>query len=209
MDRTSPLLELLRLGATMSRLMIDVDDTIADTQKLLIEKINPLTDHRYSFEGMTRGHRENAAEFDEWNDHVRRLLKMPNDIALIKPSAGAQPAFERLFHHDFDPDITTARKAPLFDCTDQWLKEYHFWPFVNEIHRRRDNERGVEFKCRIAREYQFAAAFDDTADVVEALSRFVPVVYLINKPWNVDTDFPSNVIRVKSFAEGVDRLLSS
>lgn len=193
----------------MPDVLIDVDDTVAETQVFLLEKINALTGGSFVFEGMTRAHRENAPEHREWNENVWALMKQPDEWAVIEPSPGAVEGFEQLLVHDVIPHIVTARKSPLFKTTDAWLRRFGFWFKGLNVHRRRDNERGVEFKCRVADEVGFDAAFEDTLDVALELAKHVRVVYLIDKPWNVFDDLPANIIRVGSFADGVHRYINA
>jgi uncharacterized HAD superfamily protein len=191
----------------MADVLIDVDDTVAETQVFLLEKINALTDGSFTFEGMTRAHRENAPEHKIWNENVWELMRQPDEWAIIEPSPGAVEGFEELIGHGDTPHIVTARKSQLFKTTDAWLKRFGFWFSGIKVHRRRDNERGVEFKCRVADEIGFAAAFEDTLDVALELAKHVKTVYLIDKPWNRFDDLPTNVVRVASFADGVQRYI--
>jgi uncharacterized HAD superfamily protein len=191
----------------MSDVLVDVDDTVADTQLFLIDKINGLTGGSYEFDSMTRGHRENAAEHREWNENVWALMKQAHEWSVINPSDGAAEAFIRLVHEGVTPHIVTARKSHLFEVTDRWLQEHGFYFHGIQVHRRGDAERGSEFKCRVAEEVGFDAAFEDTLDVALDLSDYVETIYLIDKPWNRIDDLPENIVRVESFSAGVDRFL--
>lgn len=195
----------------MTDVLVDVDDTVAETQHFLIEKINGLLGGHYTFESMTRGHRENDPEFQEWNENVWALMKQPDEWELIEPSPGAVEGFEQLLENDVKPHIVTARKSGLFAVTDRWLKRFGFYFAGIEVHRRGDNERGGEFKCRVADEVGFDAAFEDTLDVALELAKHVNTVYLIDKPWNVFPEdlTPPNIVRVGSFADGVERYLDA
>lgn len=192
----------------MADVLIDVDDTVAETQVFLLEKINNLSGGSFTFEGMTRAHRENAPEHDDWNQAVWALMKQPDEWIVIKPSPGAVDAVGRLRGAGVRNHIVTARKSHMFSVTDRWLREHEFDPCIFKVHRRGDAEEGAEFKCRVADEVGFDAAFEDTLDVALELSKHVPKVFLIDKPWNRNHDLPTNVIRVGSFAEGVERFLS-
>lgn len=193
----------------MADVLIDVDDTVAETQVFLLEKINALTGGSFAFEGMTRAHRENAPEHKTWNENVWALMKQPDEWEVIEPSPGAVDAFLDLVHEGVIPHIVTARKSPMFKVTDRWLKANGFWNYDLKVHRRRDTEKGWAFKCRVADEVGFDAAFEDTLDVALELAKHVKTVYLINKPWNVFDELPSNIVRVDSFAYGVEYYLDS
>ena len=188
--------------------LIDVDDTVAETQVFLLEKINALTGGSFAFEGMTRAHRESDTEHPEWKQHVWDLMAQPDEWAVIEPSPGAVDAFLELVHEGVIPHIVTARKSHMFRVTDQWLKDNGFWNYDLQVHRRGDAEKGAAFKCRVADEVGFDAAFEDTLDVALELAKHVRTVYLIDKPWNRNHDLPGNIVRVASFADGVDRFLN-
>lgn len=192
----------------MADVLIDVDDTVAETQIFLLEKINALTGGSFAFEGMTRAHRENAPEHREWNENVWALMKRPEEWAEIIPSEGAVDAFRSLLINGVTPHIVTARKSHMFKTTDAWLEAYGFMFDGLKVHRRGNAEKGAAFKCRVADEVGFDAAFEDTLDVALELAKHVRVIYLIDKPWNRNHDLPANIVRVASFAEGVHRYVN-
>lgn len=190
--------------------LIDVDDTIAETQRLLIEHINAELGSYYEFENMNRRYREDLDDDTrQWTEAVWDTLKRPDVMQRMQPSEGALEAMEDLVVIGYEPHIVTARKEILFDATKNWLKTHGFDEYYEFIHPRQPGESGVEFKIRIAEEVGFAAGFDDTYEVAVALAEHMPTMYLIDKPWNRGDDcpLPDNVVRVESFDYGVTKLI--
>lgn len=196
---------------TMSKAVLcDVDDTIAETQRLLIEYINGKLGTDYRFEEMDRRYREDLDdETRQWTEAVWDTLKRPDVMQRMEPSEGALEAMEDLARIGFEPHIVTARKEILFEATKNWLKNHGFDEYYKYMHPRQPGESGVEFKIRVAREVGFVAGFDDTYEVAVALAEHIPTIYLIDKPWNrgVECPLPSNVVRVESFDYGVTKLI--
>jgi uncharacterized HAD superfamily protein len=196
----------------MKPVLVDVDDTIAETQRLLIEHINAELGAEYKFEEMDRRYREDLDDDTrQWTEAVWAALKKPDLMQTMAPSDNALEAMEVLVENEFVPHIVTARKKLLFEPTKKWLKQHGFHRYYELMHPRRDGESGVEFKLRVAREVGFVAGFDDTYEVVVALSEVIPTMYLIDKPWNNGDDcpLPSNVVRVASFSHGAQHLLNN
>lgn len=189
------------------KVLVDVDDTIADTQHVLIEQVNGRLGTSFTFDAMTREHREK--EIEGWAKTVREILTEPEVMLTTKPSEGALEAFRFLVSSGYEAHIVSSRQEPLHDATAKWLHLHGFARHIHRIHPRPTSERGADFKVRIAKEQGFSAAFDDTFDVVVALTAVVPSVYLIDKPWNRghDDELPPNAIRVEDFSHGVTDFL--
>lgn len=190
-----------------NRVLVDVDDTLSDTQLVLIREVGRMTGQTFKFDEMTRAHREK--EIDGWGEGVRQVLNDPEVMLTCQPSHLALEGLSLLHAGGFEPHIVSSRQEPLHEATATWLDQHGFAKYVSAIHPRLNGESGNSFKVRIAREQQFRAAFDDTFEVVVALAEVVPVVYVIDKPWNRghDEELPDNVERVESFYDGVEEFL--
>lgn len=190
-----------------NRVLVDVDDTISETQHVLIREVNRRLGTNFTFKEMTRAHREK--EIPAWGEGVREVLSDPDTMLTCQPSCGALEALKSLCKAGFEAHIVSSRQEPLHDATAAWLKLHGFADHVSHIHPRSGSEGGTDFKVRIAREQNFVAAFDDTFEVAVALADVVPLVHLIDKPWNRghDEELPDNVVRVDDFASGVDEFL--
>jgi uncharacterized HAD superfamily protein len=202
------------------KVLIDVDDTISETQTVLLKHINEELGADFTYDEMTRAHR--AKEFahnadsktvqrvEKWGNAVRGLLKRPDVMATCEPCEGALDAMIDLYWSGYDLHIVSSRQDPLHRTTEEWLIKHGFRNFIEQIHPRPSDERGTDFKVRVAREQRFGLAFDDTFEVCAALAEVVPVVYLIDRPWNRghDDELPDNVTRVDSFQDGVRHYLA-
>jgi len=189
------------------RVLVDVDDTLSETQHVLIREVAKLTGQHFPFDEMTREHREK--EIEGWGAAVREVLKDPEAMLTCQPSHLALEGLKLLRAEGAEPHIVSSRQEPLHQATAMWLDMHGFAKYVARIHPRLNGEGGNEFKVRIAQEQQFVAAFDDTYEVVQSLAEVVPTVYMIDKPWNRghDDGLPSNVLRVESFRDGVGRFI--
>lgn len=189
--------------------LIDVDDTIAQTQITLIDYVNKTHGGDYKYETLDRHYREDTSpEVATWTKHVTEAIGQPAVMETIAPAPDALEGMVLLVDHGVSNHIVTARKEHLFETTACWLKTHGFADHVYHVHPRGNDESGVEFKTRIAKTVGFDVAFDDTHQVCVALADIVPVVYMPEKPWN-DDPVPDNVIRVESFATGVKEYLAN
>ncbi len=187
--------------------LVDIDDTIADAQTVLLEHVNRVSPVKYRLEDLTRASRERND--NDYNRLVAQLLRQPDIIGSYLPFADAAAAMKKLHQAGFEIHIASSRKEVLHEVTIQWLRRHGFADFVTRVHPRSSLSRGHEFKVEAATSVNAVAAFDDTFNVVEALSAAVPVVYLIERPWNHGETTPVNVKRAGSFAAAVDDFLTS
>lgn len=187
--------------------LVDIDDTLADSQTLMLEFINARSPRRFTREELTRQHRE--AREPEYEQYVQAFLSDPSHIAESQPFEDALDGMQRLHRAGYSIHIASARRENLHDTTLRWLKQHGFTDFVDRIHPRSSKHRGHEFKRLVAEEIQPVAAFDDTYDVAETLAGLGVATYLIDNPWNVMDSLPDGIIRVPSFNDAVSRLLVS
>lgn len=187
--------------------LVDIDDTIADAQTVLLEHVNLVSPVKYRLEDLTRSSREHND--NDYNRLVARLLQQPDIIGSYLPFEDAASAMEKLHRGGFEVHIASSRREVLHEATIQWLRHHGFADFITRVHPRSSASRGHVFKVEAATSVRAVAAFDDTFDVVEALSAAVPVVYLIERPWNHGEATPANVKRASSFAAAVDDFLTS
>lgn len=191
----------------MATVLVDIDDTLSDTQVAMLEYINRRSQTPYRFEELTRAHREQ--DIPEYESLVQEFLATPSLVEQTKPYANALTALRRLHAAGFVIHIASSRREPLHDATVRWLERHGFIDYVDTIHPRSSAHRGHEFKRLVAERIRPAAAFDDTYEVAELLAKSDVPVYLIDKPWNRDERLPRNVVRAKDFADAVSRFLAS
>ncbi len=190
----------------MQNVLVDIDDTLADTQVAMLRYINQKSKRPYRFEELTREHRERSVP--EYDKLAKEFMDRPDLIARCTPCADALDALKRLHGAGFAIHIVSSRREPIHDITLEWLREHGFADYVTEVHPRSSKQSGREFKRLISEKIRPAAAFDDTMEVAEALSQIGVTVYLIHKPWNASETLPRNVSHAETFAAAVNAFLS-
>ncbi|MEX2209939.1 MAG: hypothetical protein WD603_03610 [Patescibacteria group bacterium] len=190
----------------MQNILVDIDDTLADTQTAMLRYINQKSNQTYRLEELTREHRENTKL--EYDKLAKEFMARPDLIARCAPYADALDAFRKLHGSGFVIHIVSSRREPLHDITLDWLREHGFADYVTEVHPRSSKQSGREFKCLISEKIRPVAAFDDTMEIAEALADMNITVYLIHQPWNAGESLPPNVHRSKTFAAAVNAFLS-
>ncbi len=187
--------------------LIDIDDTLADTQTHILQYVNSNAKRHYKREEISRSFREGKSS--EYTLLVKQFLNNADLVAQILPYSDALGAMQKLHQNNYAIHIVSARKQNLYDTTLAWLNQHGFADFIHHVHPRPNLSRGHVFKARVARDINPVAAFEDTYDVALALAREVPCVYLIDKPWNLAESIPANIVRASSFNDSVEDFLSS
>jgi uncharacterized HAD superfamily protein len=194
------------MQSNKSAIMVDVDDTISDTQRLFLREIERQFKTRYNYDDLTPDFRTGGAL--EYEAYIQRLLKQPSTMAATEPYKGARQALESLHQAGFQVHIVSSRKEVLHGITADWLKRYGFNQYVTKIHPRPGDVNGSRFKLMVAKSIKAKVAFDDTLDVVVELAQAGVEGYLIDKPWNrVEQPLPAKVIRANSFVAAVELFL--
>lgn len=185
--------------------LIDIDDTLADTQTHILQYVNSSSKRHYGREEISRDFREGKS--GEYTFLVKQFLNNPDLVAQILPYRDALDAIQKLHQNNYAIHIVSARKENLYNTTLAWLNQHGFADFIHHVHPRPNLSRGHVFKAKVARAINPAAAFEDTYNVALALAREVPRIYLINKPWNLTEPIPANVVREPSFSDSVKDFL--
>lgn len=186
--------------------LVDIDDTLANTQTKILEYVNSHSARSYKIEEITNEFREGLNR--EYNTLIEDFLAEPDLVSQIEPFDDALIGMKRLAQADYEIHITSSRKENLHDVSSDWLLRHGFMGHIHHIHPRFSTQRGHHFKLEAASSINAIAAFDDTLSVVETLAEIVPELYLINKPWNASRSAASSIKRVESFAQGVDIFLA-
>lgn len=187
-------------------LIIDIDDTLTNTQREILEYVNAHSDRQYRYEEVDRDIRDDDGS--ECSRLTQDFLRRPDLVGQIKPIDGAPEAMARLSEAGYELHVVSARKENLHDVTIEWLEVNGFMPYIAEVHRRSTGQRGFDFKVAVANQLGALAAFDDAYEVALALAGLEMGVYLIDRPWNTSKRLEKNMRRVESFAAGVDEFLS-
>ena len=179
-------------------LLVDIDDTLSDTQVAMLRYVNSKSAQPYRFEELTRAHREEAVP--EYERLVQEFLADPQLVGQCRPYRTALAAMQQLHDAGYAIHIVSSRREPLHAVTTAWLKEHGFADYVDTIHPRSAQHTGKEFKQMIAGKIKPAAAFDDTLEVAEVLAGTGVLTYLIDRPWNAGEPLPKNICRAETFA---------
>ncbi|MDP4038468.1 MAG: hypothetical protein Q8P54_00655 [bacterium] len=184
--------------------LVDIDDTLADTQVKMLEYVNRNGDKTYQYHKLTREFRD--GKIADYEKLVQEYLSRPDLVEEILPYDNTLEAMQRLETGGYEIHIVSTRKEPLHNSTIKWLSRHGFDQHIKKVHPRPSEKIGHKFKQDTANLVNAVAAFDDTLRVVIAMAEIVPVVYLIDKPWN-QGKLPRNIVRVSSFVEAVDLFL--
>ncbi len=191
----------------MANILVDIDDTLAQTQKHNLEYIKNHHGKEYKFAEMTKAFRE--GENKEYDQLVGKFLKDKQMVSEIEPYSFALDSLKKLHLAGHTIHIASARRENLHSVTEQWLQTHGFADYIHHIHPRSSLDKGKDFKVKVVKKNNITIAFDDTWDVSEALANAGVTVYLLHKPWNKDEKLSDNIIRVDNFANGVEKYLST
>lgn len=163
--------------------LVDIDDTLADTQVEVLAYVNAKSPQPYEYAMLTRDFREGRAD-KNYDELVTEFLRDPKLIDQAKPYRHALTGLQRLHRAGYEIHIASARKENLHSITLEWLKRHGLFELVTQVHPRASHIHGAGFKLEAAATVNVVAAFDDTYDVAEALADAGVLVYLIERPWN-------------------------
>lgn len=187
--------------------LVDVDDTLCETQKKINEFVRKETGQKITLADVTLQLRE-----DDGSDYQRlaRLwLNRPEQVLACKPYPTALTGIQLLHQADYQIHVASSRKAPLHDVTEKWLEQHGFTEYIVAFHPRADNLGSVEFKLQVANKTGTSVAFDDTLKVAESLAGNGVFVYLIDRPWNKGHSQSAKIVRRKSFYQAVQHHLKN
>ncbi len=186
--------------------IVDIDDTLADTQAGLLPYVNARASRHYEFVDLTRSLRED--EHTEYWRLAQDFLLHPELVMHQASFPGGVAAIKKLLAAGYRVHFASARKSPLHQLTLDWLKNNGLTGDDIFVHNRPSDIRGAGFKLAVAKETDAIAAFDDTYNVAEVLTQAGIDMYLLDKPWNHDEPPLPGLHRVVSLDAGVDEFLA-
>lgn len=193
----------------MKHILVDIDDTLAQTQRTMLDYLKAQRGKVLKFSDMTRDFREHNGGDKDYNELVKEFLHDETLVREILPYSFALPSLKKLHKAGNTIHIVSSRRENLHKVTEEWLAKHDFIDYVHHIHERSSDEHGFEFKVRVAKAHNMTVAFEDTFDVALALAESGVKVYLISKPWNRNEAMHPNMIRAKDFGTATDRFLKS
>ncbi len=190
-------------------ILIDIDNTIAQTQQAYVAYANTLSPTPFIFETITR---EYADDMDDpFEALVRGFITSTdyaNTVEAIAPYPGILKAFQDLYGAGFRLCVASSRIENWHQPTAQWLETHGLLPYVDSLFLRTQDIDSADFKRAVAELAGVHYAFDDSAHT-SSLLPFVKAFYLIEQPWNRDASALEHVVRVKDFETGVRQLLGA
>lgn len=189
-------------------IVVDIDNTLADTQSALLEYVARMSGGRIPSVIVRKELRGDGVEWYE--PYVRRFIESTNyqtTVLGIKPYATSIEAMEVLSTLG-NVHIVSSRINNWHDATYEWLRLHNFQKYIQGVYLRDINERSVNFKKRIATEIKADYLFDDSLDIVLELGSSVRTSYLINQIWNTDffIEPVKTVIRCDNLLEAAKHL---
>jgi phosphoglycolate phosphatase-like HAD superfamily hydrolase len=188
--------------------MVDVDDTIADTQHAFIAYLEATgRGGQYTYAGITRAMRENHDA--HYRELVWEFLTHSGTLANLRPLPGCLAALRRLVGAGYAVHITTSRTIEASQLTRNWLEHHGVAELATAVHLRPAEATRNGFKVDMALAIKAVAAFDDAYDAALALAEANVWTYLLTRPWNAKEPLPAGAQRAASFPGAVTQLLAS
>lgn len=189
----------------MPNAMIDIDNTIMDTQTAIWEYIllsDPEAGVSPDYELLDIADvpfRQEVQKFFQSHNYSETVLN-------IKPIQGSRDAIARLaiFANIY---FVSSRTENWHNATHISLRDHGFLEYANDVILRTASEPAAIFKRRIADNLAVQIACDDSVTTLQALTA-TPYRYLITQSWNCDEQLPSSIVRATNLTE-VIRLLQS
>lgn len=171
-----------KAAAPKLRLVLDLDNVLADTDTVMREVIRNYTGSRVNFE---YGHisrfnyheckdaRGETITRDDWH-RVHDSFSEPDRLMSVVPYPGVQEHLTRL-GTVFELHIATARLPQARETTVRWLREYGFPP--HRLHFLGHGEKHLSLG-------RFFAAVEDDRAQAELFARAGTHSFLLAHPWN-------------------------
>jgi uncharacterized HAD superfamily protein len=172
---------------------IDIDNTIADTEGLILKRLNARFGTSYSRSQLTSWHVEKALDLNqEQTRFVAALLQDESFWRALKPLPQAAEGVEILSSQD-EIVYLTARPKAIADVTVQWLDHFNF-PVGEMI-------LGAADKAAYVREFHCDAFVEDDPKQALRVAELPNVaVYMIAHRWNDTVNHPS-ITRVRGWRD--------
>lgn len=193
---------------TRLTILIDIDNTIAQTQQAYVAYANTKSPAPFVFEEITREYADDMS--DPFEALVRDFIMSEDYISTVEaisPYTGILQAFQDLYSAGFRLCVASSRIESWHQPTAQWLETHGLSPYIDSLYLRTQDIDSADFKIAIAELTNAHYAFDDSAQTSLILPS-IKTFYLIDQPWNRDAAVPSHIVRVQSFADGVRQLLT-
>jgi uncharacterized HAD superfamily protein len=191
----------------MKHFCIDIDNTIAESDKVMRRVISEFTGGKVELEYddivtfnyyECRDRKGNRITKEEWSD-VHKLFSTPKYLMSIRPVAGALKGLRQLAKYG-SLHFATSRLPKARKATIDWLEKCSFPS--HDLHFLKHGEKHAALK-------QFTAAVEDDYDQAAAFAHVGETAcFLIEHPWNRSRYRTEGVHWVKNWSELTQRLLT-
>lgn len=164
--------------------MVEIDNTLADTQRAFTEYLASTSEGSIDPESLGTELRGDGLEWN--NPYVREFIESKNHretVLAIEPYSSSLRALKKLTDLG-EVHIVSSRIENWHEPTRLWLASHGFMGMVAGVHLRGVGEKTVDFKRRIAKQLDADYVFDDSVEVALGLKGTSKGVYLISQPWN-------------------------
>jgi len=165
-------------------IMIEIDNTLADTQRAFTEYLESISQNSIDPESLGTELRGDGLEWN--NPYVREFIESKDHrdtVLAIRPYVSSMRALKKLTELG-EVHVVSSRIENWHEPTQLWLASHGFMELVSSVHLRGVGEKTVDFKRRLAKELKVNYVFDDSVEVALGLKGMVEGVYLISQPWN-------------------------
>ncbi len=191
----------------LDNLCIDIDNVIAQTDRVMREVIAEYTDGRIqlAYEDVDnfnyfecKDSAGNSVSKEEWK-HIHDLFSEPRYLWSIKPFPGAIEGLHKLAER-YTLHFATSRILKARRVTVEWLENYGLPP--HDLHFLKHREKHASFR-------PFRAAIEDDYEQAEAFVKEsgTPCI-LIRHPWNQTRPVIDGIQWVDTWSELTELLLS-
>jgi uncharacterized HAD superfamily protein len=163
-------------------LCVDIDNVIAQTDKVMRRIISEITEGRVQLEY------EDIHRFEYWECKdkagasitkeewraAHRIISTPENLLALEPMAGARESLLNLCEH-FDTYFVTSRLGGTEEVTASWLR-VHGFP-CNKLHT-------VEYREKHLLPRKFSVVIEDDYEQGMLFTGSGAKVYLLEHPWN-------------------------
>lgn len=186
------------------RIGIDIDNVIADTYTVYLDKFNREFTTDIAYEELIDFYyleKRSGIRIERVKLFLETILQDEKLQLSYKPFTKAVKVIKNWLNNGFFIHYITARPSFMRKITHQWLKKNGFIGKNTAVHlfdSEGDYKTDVEFKKALSEKLVLDLFIEDAIEFVEKLE--IPVL-LIDRPWNRAYNLSKKVTRVKDWEE--------
>lgn len=170
---------------------VDLDNTLCNLQKIVIDKFNNRYGSSYTMEDFIKYNISECLSRDE-AVKMQAIYIEPGIYDSVKPLQGAQEALQKLIRVGHEVYIVTHSDPSIFTEKAEWIR--YWFPFIDKSHIISMEHKWL-FKCDLM--------VEDNLDNLLGGSHYDRICF--DYPWNRDVrDYVYDINRVTSWSEVVD-----